>query len=95
VLLYSPFHFPAVKEKKSGAFQFIRVSANSRFPKPVKCSVADPNPGSGAFWTPGSGMGKKSGMNSPEHISESLETISWVKILKFVDVDPGSEMEKN
>jgi hypothetical protein len=31
-----------------------------------------------AFWTPGSGMGKKtgpgSGMNNPNHISESLET---------------------
>jgi hypothetical protein len=32
-------------------------------------------------------MGKKSGsgsgMNNPDHISESLETIFWVKILKF------------
>ncbi len=40
-------------------------------------SVADPE--SGAFWTPGSGMGKKSGsgsgMNNPNHIFESLETI--------------------
>jgi hypothetical protein len=26
-------------------------------------------------------------MNSPDHISESLETIFWVKILKFFD--PG------
>ncbi len=36
-------------------------------------SVADPDPGSGAFLTPGSGMGKKSGpesgMNNPDHIS--------------------------
>jgi hypothetical protein len=36
---------------------------------------------------PGSGMGKKSrsgsGMNIPDHISESLETIFWIKILKF------------
>jgi hypothetical protein len=31
-------------------------------------SVADPDPGSGAFLTPGSG----SGMNNPGHISESL-----------------------
>ncbi len=32
-------------------------------------------------------MGKKSGsgMNNPDHISESLETIFWVKILKFFD----------
>jgi hypothetical protein len=35
-----------------------------------------------------------SGMNNPDHISESLETIFWVKILKFFDADPGSEMEK-
>ncbi len=42
----------------------------------------------------GSGMGKKSGsgseMNNRDHISESLETIFWVKILKFFDVGPGS-----
>jgi hypothetical protein len=61
-----------------------------------KNSVA--NPGSGAFLNPGSGMGKKSGagsgMNNRDHISESLETISWVKILKFFDAHPGSGMEK-
>jgi hypothetical protein len=34
-------------------------------------------------------------MNNPDHISESLETTSWVKILKFFDADPGSGMEKN
>jgi hypothetical protein len=43
------------------------------------------DPGSGAFLIPGSGMGKKSGsgsgMNNPDHISDSLETIFWVKIL--------------
>jgi hypothetical protein len=43
-------------------------------------------------------MGKKSGsgsgMNHPDHISDSLETIFWVKILKFFDADPGSGMEK-
>ncbi len=37
-------------------------------------SIADPDPGSGAFLTPGSGMGKKSasgsGMNNPDHIFE-------------------------
>jgi hypothetical protein len=36
-------------------------------------------PGSGAFLTPGSGMGESSGsgsgMNNPDPISESLETI--------------------
>jgi hypothetical protein len=41
-------------------------------------------------------MSKKSGsgMKNPDHISESLETIFWVKILKFFDVYPGSGMEK-
>jgi hypothetical protein len=36
-------------------------------------------------------MGKKSGsgMNNPDHISGSLETIFWVKILKFFNEDPG------
>jgi hypothetical protein len=31
-------------------------------------------------------------MNIPDHISESLETIFWVKILDFfdADTDPGS-----
>jgi hypothetical protein len=38
-------------------------------------------------------MGKKksrsrSGMNIPDHISESLETIFCVKILKFFYADP-------
>jgi hypothetical protein len=44
-------------------------------------------------------MGKKSGsgsgMNNPGHISESLETLFWVKILKFFDADPGSGREKS
>jgi hypothetical protein len=41
-------------------------------------------------------MGKKSGsgsgMNNPDHISESLETIFWVKILEnslMQILDPG------
>jgi hypothetical protein len=39
-------------------------------------------------------------MNNPDHISESLETIVWFKILKFFYADPGwkkigSGMEKN
>ncbi len=33
--------------------------------------------------------GSGSGMNNPDHISETLETIFWVKILKFFDADPG------
>jgi hypothetical protein len=36
-------------------------------------------------------MGEKkgSGINNPNHIAESLETIFWVKILEFFDADPG------
>jgi hypothetical protein len=56
----------------------------------LKHSVEDMDPGSGAFLTPGSG----SGMHNPDHISESLETIIWIKILKFFGTDPGSGMEK-
>jgi len=47
---------------------------------------------------PGSGMGKKSGsgfgMNNLDHISACVGTIFWVKIVKFLDADPGSGMEK-
>jgi hypothetical protein len=43
----------------------------------IYTSVADPDSESNAFLTPGSG----SGMNNPDHISQSLETIFWVKIL--------------
>ncbi len=42
------------------------------------CSVEDP--GSGAFLTPGSGMGKKSGAGMNVHpFSESLETVFRAK----------------
>jgi hypothetical protein len=59
-------------------------------------SVVDPDPGSTAFLTPGSGMGKNSGsgsgMNNPDHISECLETILFG--LKYLNSlmrirDPG------
>jgi hypothetical protein len=38
--------------------------------------------------------GSGSEMNNADHISESLETIFWVIILKFFDADPGSGAEK-
>jgi hypothetical protein len=49
------------------------------------------------FWPlhPGSGMGKKTrsgtGMNIPDHISESLETTFWIKntSIYFLTLDPG------
>jgi hypothetical protein len=51
-------------------------------------SVADPEPGSGAFLTPGSGMEQisrsLSGMNILDHIPEILETIFGVKMLKYL-----------
>jgi hypothetical protein len=37
----------------------------------------------------GKKSGSRSGMNNPGHISESRETIIWVKIIKFFDADPG------
>jgi hypothetical protein len=33
-------------------------------------------------------------MNNPDHISESLETVFGVKILKFFEADPRSGLEK-
>jgi hypothetical protein len=33
-------------------------------------------------------------MNNPDHISESLETFSWVERLEFFDADPGMGVEK-
>jgi hypothetical protein len=29
------------------------------------------------------------GMNNPDHFSESIETVFWVKLLKFFYADPG------
>ncbi len=69
----------------------------------MSSSVADPDPGSDAFfhpWIQDPGCVKSkdpdpgSGMNNPDHISWSLETIFWVKILEFFDADLGSGMEK-
>jgi hypothetical protein len=43
---------------------------------PASSSVADSDPGSGAFWSPGSGMIRNpdpgSGINVPDHISKEL-----------------------
>jgi hypothetical protein len=49
-----------------------------------------PDQGSGAFLAQGSGMEKKSGsgMNIPDHFSESLETVLGLKIFNFFDADP-------
>ncbi len=60
-------------------------------------SVADPDPGSGAFLIPGSGICENQdpdqrswicGMNIPDHINNFF----GLKILKFFDVYPGSRI---
>jgi hypothetical protein len=65
-----------------------------------RCSVADPDPGSGAFLTPGSGMGRKSASGSGiqdeqsgSYFLELRNQFFGVKILKFFDAYPGSGME--
>ena len=67
----------------------------------AKISVADPDPGSSAFLTPGSGKGKEtvsgSGMNnSGSYFRELRNQFFWVKILELLTRiwDPGSGMEK-
>jgi hypothetical protein len=53
------------------------------------------DPGSDAFLTPGSGMGKKSGSGiriwdeQPRSYFLELRNSLWAKILKFFDADPG------
>jgi hypothetical protein len=39
----------------------------------------------------GKKSGSGSGMNNPENISESVETVYKVQILRFFDADPGWE----
>ncbi len=49
----------------------------------IRIRIQDPDP------DPGS----RSGMNNPDHIYESLQTIFWVKILTFLDVGFGITFE--
>jgi hypothetical protein len=42
----------------------------------------------------GKKSGSRSGMNNPDHISESLKNNYWVKIFEFFHADSGSGMEK-
>ena len=68
---------------------------------PEFSSVSDPGLGSGAFLTPGSGMGRKSasgsGIRDEQPGSYFLELRNHFfgvkKILYFFDADPGSGME--
>jgi hypothetical protein len=74
-MLYSS-SFDALKKSLVGVHKYIQVKVNfSGNPDPLGSVVlfCTADPGSGAFLTPGSGMGKKSrsgsGMNIPDHVS--------------------------
>jgi len=62
----------------------------------VEYSVADPDLGSGAFLSPGSGLEKNSGSEDPRSYLLKLRNSSGLKILKLfhADPDPGFGMEK-
>ncbi len=88
-----------VKKIQSG-FRIRTTVEEALFCSSTFSSVADP--GSGAFLTTGSGMGKKSGSRSririrdekPGSYFRELRKHFLVKILQFFDVDRGSGMEK-
>jgi hypothetical protein len=70
----------------------VDISNSPRFNPVLRIRILDPVP-FGPL-DPGSGMAEKSGsgsgMNKPDHISESLETILGFKYLcKFFDANPG------
>jgi hypothetical protein len=65
-------------------FHFARRQIDYNMDRPVhRTSVADPDPGSGAFWTPGPGSGIRNGFipdpGSQTHIFLSLMTNFWEK----------------
>jgi hypothetical protein len=68
----------------------------------VRIRIRDPNPGSDTLpfkpldsgWVKSQDPDSGSGMSNPDHIPESLETIFWVKTLKFFDADLGFGIEK-
>jgi hypothetical protein len=57
----------------------------------LKCSVADPDPGSVAFLTPGSGIRDE---QPGSYFRELSNHCLGVKVLKCFDADPGTGMEK-
>jgi hypothetical protein len=59
----------------------------------LRVRIPDPVP-IGPWIRNGFKSGYGSGMNNPDHISESLEAIFYVKIFKFFDEDPFSGMGK-
>jgi mediator of RNA polymerase II transcription subunit 14 len=53
------FHLPAAAE-------ILTTGGYTRLPRCIKVSVADPDPGCGAFFTPASRMGKKFRIRDPD-----------------------------
>jgi hypothetical protein len=91
-------HHQAIVEKNNKQIPTFRSPLMSMrihsFTFYVSSSVADPDPGSDAILTPGSGIRKRffpdpgSGIADPgslTHIFESLMTIFWVKLQKFFE----------
>ncbi len=56
--------------------------------------VADPVPGSGAFLTPGSGIGENQDPD-PESYFRELRNNFRVKIIEFFDLDPDSGVQES
>jgi hypothetical protein len=56
-------------------------------------SVADPDPGSGAFFTPGSGIRDEQPGSYFLQLRNHFLGVKIYKILKFFNADPGSGME--
>jgi hypothetical protein len=89
--LFSPRLVPWLERRFSFTLDPLELSCCTYRKRIKQCCGS----GSGIrfLFDPGSGMGKKSRsaseLNIPDHISESLETIFWVKILKFFAADAG------
>ncbi len=72
------------------------TSDNNYVPRYRSCSVADPDPGSGAFLTPGwvKSQDPDLGWTTRIIVPRAKKPFFWHKILKFFDVDLGSGIEK-
>jgi hypothetical protein len=64
-----------------------RASCNNK--SSIKINVVDPDPASGAFLAPGSGIRYE---HLGSYFREPLETIFWIKILKFFNADEDPDI---
>jgi hypothetical protein len=101
------FHSSCNPQLPTVGYTYIMFIANylsQKLPETLPLpSVADPDPGSGAFLAPGSGIrdgkkiGSESGMNIPEHTSESYKQFFGLKylnsLMRIRIRDPESGME--